>query len=82
MAIDIQQIWSWGINDNGSLGRVTQNTGVDSDELEYVPMKITELPEEFRTVRVSAADSASLALSENGEVRVWGSFRVGDSMLS
>lgn len=39
-------------------------------------MQVTELPEEFRAVRVSAADSASLALSENGEVLVWGSFRV------
>lgn len=70
------QMWTWGINDNGALGRITQNTGVDSDELEYVPMQITELPEDFRTVRVSASDSASLALSENGQVLVWGSFRV------
>ena len=71
-------MWTWGINDNGALGRITQNTGVDSDELEYLPMQVTELPEEFRTVRVSASDSASLALSEKGEVLVWGSFRVSD----
>jgi regulator of chromosome condensation len=43
-------------------------------------MQITKLEESFRAVRVAASDSASLALSDKGEVRVWGSFRVSGGM--
>lgn len=32
--------------------------------------------EDFNAVRVAAADSVSLAISDNGELRCWGSFRV------
>lgn len=35
--------------------------------------------EDFRAVRVAAGDSVSLALSDNGELRCWGSFRVSAS---
>lgn len=34
--------------------------------------------ERFRATRVAAGDSISVALSDQGEVRVWGSFRVSD----
>ena len=73
----LAKVWTWGINDNGALGRLTQNIGEDSDELEYVPKLVeTLIKDDFKTARVFASDSASLALSEQGEVRVWGSFRV------
>lgn len=32
--------------------------------------------DKFRATRVAAGDSVSVALSDQGEVRVWGSFRV------
>lgn len=32
--------------------------------------------ETFRATRIAAGDSVSVALSEDGQVRVWGSFRV------
>jgi regulator of chromosome condensation len=32
--------------------------------------------EKFRATRVAAGDSISVALSDQGEIRVWGSFRV------
>lgn len=32
--------------------------------------------EDFKAVRVAAGDSVSLAISDNGELRCWGSFRV------
>lgn len=35
--------------------------------------------EKFRATRVAAGDSISVALSDQGEVRVWGSFRVSDN---
>lgn len=40
-------------------------------------MLVDGLQEEgFKAVRVAAGDSVSLAISDKGEVRCWGSFRV------
>ena len=36
----------------------------------------TLVDEKFRTVRVAAGDSIAAAISAEGELRVWGSFRV------
>ena len=70
------QVWSWGINDNGVLGRVTENVeGQDSDELESQPMLVEGL-EDFKAVRIAAGDGVSMAISDKGEVRSWGCFRV------
>lgn len=65
------------INDNAALGRVTSVQGVEAEELESIPMVVEGLQdEEFKAVRVDAGDSVSLALSERGKLRCWGSFRV------
>lgn len=73
------------MNDNASLGRVTNNVDdpenpgsfIDTEILETVPMVVSGLvEEEFRAVKVSAGDSISIALGELGDVRAWGSFRV------
>lgn len=32
--------------------------------------------DKFRATRIAAGDSVSVALSEEGDIRVWGSFRV------
>lgn len=37
--------------------------------------------EKFRATRVAAGDSVSVALSDQGELRVWGSFRSNDGLL-
>lgn len=37
--------------------------------------------EQFRATRVAAGDSVSVALSDRGELRVWGSFRSNDGLL-
>ncbi|PWN38141.1 RCC1/BLIP-II [Meira miltonrushii] len=37
--------------------------------------------EHFRATRVAAGDSVSVALSDRGELRVWGSFRSNDGLL-
>jgi len=50
---------------------------MDIDELTSVPHPLqTLIDEKFRAVRVAAGDSISAAISSEGELRVWGSFRV------
>jgi hypothetical protein len=73
------------VNDEGALGRVTTNVPnpekegefLDVDELTAVPHPVqTLLDEKFRAVKVAAGDNISAAISDAGELRVWGSFRV------
>lgn len=53
-----------------------------SEVLETQPMLVDGLGAEgFKAVRVAAGDSVSLALSDLGEVRCWGSFRVWACIL-
>lgn len=68
------QIYTFGCNDEGALGRDTSEEGS-----EMVPGKV-ELAE--KVVQVSAGDSHTAALSEDGAVFVWGSFRVSQLLNS
>ncbi|KDQ21657.1 hypothetical protein BOTBODRAFT_26088 [Botryobasidium botryosum FD-172 SS1] len=91
LAIDEEgRVWSWGINDNASLGRPTIDVpdpinpqhAIDPEILETQPMVIDSLiEEEFRAVAVAAGASVSVALGLRGELRVWGSFRSSDGLL-
>ncbi|MBW0524459.1 hypothetical protein O181_064174, partial [Austropuccinia psidii MF-1] len=82
---DDGQIWSWGINDNAALGRKTEGIeGVEQEELESRPMLVSALNPQsnpdsgshpFKAARVSAGDSVSVAISDQGELVAWGSFR-------
>lgn len=62
-------VWTFGCNDEGALGRPTE----DEEGSEAIPRKI-ELP--GKVVKISAGDSHSACLLENGKVYAWGSFRV------
>lgn len=82
------KIWSCGVNDDAALGRITkdvpdpENPGsfIDADTLTATPHPIqTLVDEKFRAVRIATGDSISAAVSDNGELRVWGSFRVSGS---
>lgn len=73
------------MNDDAALGRVTHNVPdpsnpgafLDVDELTSVPHPLQSLVDEkFRAVQVVAGDSIGAALSTEGDLRVWGSFRV------
>lgn len=85
------RIWSWGINDNAALGRQTEGIdGVEQEELETRPKPVLNLsptsePDSnrapFKAARVSAGDSVSVAISEQGEAVAWGSFRSNDGLL-
>ena len=48
-----------------------------SGDLEVTPFPVwTLLDETFRAVKVTAGDSISAAVSSDGELQVWGSFKV------
>lgn len=89
------QIYSWGVNDQGALGRDTQwdggykdmddNSDSDSEDddsglnpRESTPTAIPgeSFPKGVVFVQVAAADSASFALTDDGLVYGWGTFRV------
>ena len=73
------------MNDDAALGRITQNVPdpgkpgsfIDIDELTSVPHPIQSLVNEnFRAVRITTGDNICAAIDPEGELRVWGSFRV------
>ena len=60
-------VLSFGCNDDGALGRA-----IDDDEEGFTPGEV-ELP--AKIVQISAGDSHSAALDENGKAYYWGTFR-------
>lgn len=83
--ISFGKVWSCGVNDDAALGRITNdvpdpdNPGkfLDVDNLTAIPHPLQSLVDEkFRAVRIAAGDNISAAISDQGELRVWGSFRV------
>jgi regulator of chromosome condensation len=92
------KILTWGVNDQGALGRDTTWDGGlrdmdDEDEdsedgddtgmnpKESIPGEIdtSDIEPDTKFVQVVASDSASFALTEDGQVYGWGTFRVSDS---
>jgi len=92
------KILTWGVNDNGALGRDTSGANVklrdmkaddsdsDSDDdetgglndLEATPIAVSSehFPEDTTFVDIAAGDSCSFALTTEGAVYGWGTFRV------
>uniref|UniRef100_UPI00398E816E regulator of chromosome condensation isoform X3 n=1 Tax=Pristiophorus japonicus TaxID=55135 RepID=UPI00398E816E len=66
-------IYTFGCNDEGALGRDTSQEGSD-----MVPVRIT-LNE--HVVQVSAGDSHTAALTDLGRVYIWGSFRDNNGVI-
>ena len=69
------QLFTWGCNDEGALGRIT--SGENGDE--YQPADI-KLPSSSKIVQTSAGDSHTAVLLEDGSVLAWGTFRVNFSL--
>ncbi|CAK9781975.1 RCC1/BLIP-II protein [Cutaneotrichosporon oleaginosum] len=87
---ELGQVRSWGINDGAQLGRKTVNIPDPSDssavipfeELETQPLVVEALKADgFRAVKVAAGDGVSIALSDLGDLRAWGSFRSNEGPL-
>lgn len=62
------QVYTFGCNDEGALGRDTSEEGSETRP------GLVELEEKI--VQVSAGDSHTAALTDDGRVFLWGSFRV------
>ena len=62
----IVQVFTWGCNDEGALGR-------DGDEFGAA---VVPSLSDVKVVQVSAGDSHTAALTDNGDVYCWGVFRV------
>ncbi|KUJ07352.1 RCC1/BLIP-II protein [Mollisia scopiformis] len=85
-----QKILTWGVNDNGALGRDTDLDSEDEDEDSDLSPKEstpTAIPTEFfgkgveAFVQVAATDSASFALTHDGSVYGWGTFSGDDGIM-
>ncbi|KAI9746712.1 MAG: hypothetical protein M1818_000426 [Claussenomyces sp. TS43310] len=97
------KILTWGVNDQGALGRDTKWEGGlkdaddaqsdasgDSDDsdtamnpMESTPMAVdsAHFPEGTQFVQLAASDSATFALTVDGQVYGWGTFRSNDGIL-
>ncbi|KAI0042291.1 RCC1/BLIP-II [Auriscalpium vulgare] len=84
------KIWSCGVNDDAALGRITKdvpdpdNPGnfLNIDILTSIPHPLQSLVDDkFRAAKIAAGDSISAAISTEGELRVWGSFRANEGSL-
>lgn len=84
---NFNKILTWGVNDQGALGRDTTWEGPDSadDDVGFdlnpkestpMPVDMSELDYAVTWTQVAASDSASFALTEDGQVYGWGTFRV------
>ena len=74
-------ILTWGVNDLGALGRDTEVDEDEDDELnpsESVPglVNTAHLGPDITWTQVVASDNASFALTDDGRVYGWGTFRV------
>ncbi|KAI3387803.1 hypothetical protein SNEBB_009689 [Seison nebaliae] len=86
-------IFTIGANDDNALGRTTEDENCDNDlhkkifddkfldnnMPEFIPAKVS-IPE--KACQICTGDSHSMALCENGEIFVWGTFRDGHSTLN
>ncbi|KAI4206826.1 MAG: hypothetical protein LQ346_000888 [Caloplaca aetnensis] len=92
------KVLTWGVNDQGALGRDTKwegglrDVGESDDEsdsgsdsglnpFESTPTAITTFPEGTVVVKLSAGDSHTLALTDEGLVYGWGTFRSNEGIL-
>ncbi|KAL4915152.1 regulator of chromosome condensation 1/beta-lactamase-inhibitor protein II [Aspergillus aurantiobrunneus] len=96
------KILTWGVNDQGALGRSTtwdggykdmdngdsdsdsdSDDGPDLNPYECTPTAISSsaFPEGTVFVEVAAGDSSSFALTNDGQVYGWGTFRSNDGIL-
>jgi hypothetical protein len=74
------------VNDDAALGRITKDVPdpdhagqfLNVDLLTTFPHPLQTLVDEgFHALKVAAGDSISAAIGTEGQLRVWGSFRVG-----
>ncbi|CAG9465538.1 unnamed protein product [Pedinophyceae sp. YPF-701] len=82
------EVWTWGVNDEGALGRHTagklwEASGLGSGKPgdSYTPGVVAFPAGSARIVQVSAGDSHTCCLAEDGTVFAWGTFRDASGVL-
>ncbi|KAI4108417.1 MAG: hypothetical protein L6R37_001021 [Teloschistes peruensis] len=92
------KVMTWGVNDQGALGRDTNwegglrdvgesdsesDSGSDSglNPRESTPTAVTTFPPCVVIVKLCAGDSHTLALTDDGQVYGWGTFRNNEGIL-
>lgn len=87
------ELYTWGVNDHGALGRDTAWDGgvVDADAAEDSDSEAESLnPKEStptkidgpqRFVKVAASDNITVAIDQEGHIWAWGTFRCSDGIL-
>ena len=97
-AIDVQgRVWTWGVNDQGVLGRDTTWTPPENDDMdmdsddedgeqlnprESVPGLVEGFPEGTVITKIACGDSITVAVTDKGQVYAWGTFRVYNPCFS
>ncbi|KAG8163423.1 hypothetical protein KVR01_006720 [Diaporthe batatas] len=80
------KILTWGVNDLGALGRAT-NVEEDEDDVFNPaestpgPVDVSGLDPNIRWAQVAASDNASFALTDDGRVYGWGTFRSTEGIM-
>ncbi|KAJ3940423.1 uncharacterized protein N0V96_009422 [Colletotrichum fioriniae] len=93
------KILTWGVNDQGALGRDTNwdgglrdadaeeeeddedDSGINPHESTPTAVDTTHFAPDAKFTQVVASDSATFALTEDGRVYGWGTFRSSDGIL-
>ena len=96
------KILTWGVNDQGALGRDTawegglrdidddnsdsdsesdSETGVNPRESTPAEVDVSGLPGDVVWTQLACTDSATFALTDEGQVYGWGTFRASNSIL-
>ncbi|CAO3656133.1 unnamed protein product [Mucor hiemalis] len=65
------KLWSWGCNDQRALGRSGE---------EYLPGKVENM-DNVKIIKVACCDSVTMALSEEGQLYCWGTYRCAEGPL-
>jgi regulator of chromosome condensation len=83
-----RSVYSWGVNDEGALGRETtgelwEKSGLSTDSPgdAYTPGRVPFPEDAAPIVQLSAGDSHTAALTQDGSVYVWGTYRDSSGVM-